>query len=103
MKALLHSLGILVLGLAVAGPISVATPAGAVTAAKKRVALVVGNAAYSGLPELTNPANDAVDMAKALKDLNFEVILKTDLDRSSMRKAIRQFQKKLINKLQLML
>ncbi len=34
--------------------------------AAKRVALVIGNGAYQKAPELTNPKNDAEDMAAAL-------------------------------------
>ncbi|MFC2251053.1 caspase family protein [Labrys portucalensis] len=45
----------------------------------KRVALVVGNAAYRhGLPALANPANDAAAVARTLSRLGFEVILLTD-------------------------
>ena len=96
LRAPLRKLGIAVLGLAMAVAIQT-PPAGAATAAaaKKRVALVVGNAAYTSLPALTNPRNDATDIAKALEGLKFEVILKTDLDLVAMRKAIRQFRKKL--------
>ena len=92
----LRKLGIAVLGLAMAVAIQT-PPAGAAVAvaAPKRVALVVGNTAYTSLPELTNPRNDATDIAKALEGLDFEVILKTDLDLTAMRKAIRQFRKKL--------
>ena len=45
--------------------------------AAKRVALVVGNGAYTASP-LKNPVNDARDVASALGRLGFEVILKTD-------------------------
>jgi len=45
------------------------------TEAVKRVALVIGNAAYPSAP-LSNPVNDAHDMAAALKKLNFDVIEK---------------------------
>jgi len=49
--------------------------------AAKRVALVIGNAAYSQAGTLANPVNDATDMANALKKFGFEVILGLDLDR----------------------
>ncbi len=42
--------------------------------AQKRVALVIGNSAYQSTPALTNPRNDATDMAAALKKLGFQVI-----------------------------
>ncbi len=47
--------------------------------AEKRVALVIGNSDYShkSLPSLNNAKKDATDMARKLKRLGFEVILKT--------------------------
>jgi hypothetical protein len=54
-----------------------AVAAGSVTArAEKRVALVVGNSAYQYTASLANPANDADDMAFALKKVGFDVIEK---------------------------
>src|SRR5262245_47458857 len=47
-------------------------------AAEKRIALVIGNAAYVHTAKLPNPGNDANDMATALKELGFEVILGLD-------------------------
>jgi uncharacterized caspase-like protein len=44
------------------------------------VALIIGNAAY--LP-LTNPRNDAEDVAATLGDLGFQVILGTDLNQQA--------------------
>ncbi|GAA4898005.1 caspase family protein [Ferrimonas pelagia] len=55
-----------------------------------RRALVIGNGQYRHAP-LSNPANDATDMAQALKQLDFQVTLLSDLDRSELRGAIRQF------------
>ena len=40
----------------------------------KRVALVVGNAAYKHAGELRNPRNDARDVADSLEKLGFTVI-----------------------------
>jgi len=48
--------------------------------ADKRVALVVGNSAYSAVAPLANPANDAADVAAKLKGLGFTVITGIDLD-----------------------
>ena len=42
--------------------------------AEKRVALVVGNSAYQHSGTLTNPTNDATDVAAALKKLGFQVL-----------------------------
>jgi uncharacterized caspase-like protein len=43
-------------------------------AAEKRVALVIGNAAYQNVPPLRNPSNDATDIATKLRDLGFDVV-----------------------------
>ena len=59
--------------------------------AEKRVALVVGNAAYRHSSALANPVNDARDMAASLGRLGFEVILGTDLDRQAFEQKIRAF------------
>ncbi|WP_395667082.1 caspase domain-containing protein, partial [Methylocella sp.] len=60
--------------------------------AERRVALVMGNAAYKN-PELVlpNARNDAEDVAAALKKLGFEVLLETDVDLAAAGKAIQQF------------
>ena len=63
--------------------------------AAKRVALVIGNAAYSQAGTLANPVNDATDMANALKKFSFEVILGLDLNRRSFDEKIRAFSKAL--------
>src|SRR5262245_5067232 len=59
--------------------------------ADTRVALVIGNGAYRNVPRLTNPANDAVDVAAALKLVGFETIVATDLDRAGMDEAAIRF------------
>jgi hypothetical protein len=59
--------------------------------AEKRVALVVGNAAYQNTPRLTNPVNDADDLADVLKVVGFAVTLERDLDKRGMERAIVQF------------
>ena len=38
----------------------------------KRLALVLGNSRYQDAPVLDNPANDAQDLAQALRNLGFE-------------------------------
>lgn len=60
----------------------------------KRVALVIGNAAYENSP-LKNPVNDAGDMEKMLKNLGFDVISRLNANQKQMEEAIRQFQTKL--------
>jgi len=69
-----------------------AVAAGSVTArAEKRVALVVGNSTYQYTASLANPANDADDMAFALKKVGFEVIAVKNVDKRSLEKAMADF------------
>jgi tetratricopeptide (TPR) repeat protein len=56
-----------------------------------RVALVIGNGKYRTVPELANPANDARDVAAALRALGFKVIEGYDLDGTGMRAKIGEF------------
>ena len=58
--------------------------------AARRVALVIGNAAYKTSP-LRNPVNDAKDVAAALKGLGFEVICKTDAGKRAMVDGVNAF------------
>ena len=64
---------------------------GSAHAAGRRLALVVGNAAYQHAPLLRNPRNDASDLAVALERLGFTVIKGIDLDKSAMDRTIQQF------------
>jgi len=61
---------------------------------EKRVALVVGNSKYPSAA-LRNPANDARDMAAALRKIGFDVIEKTDVTQKELNRAITQFGNKL--------
>ncbi len=63
-------------------------------ATEQRTALVIGNSAYETGP-LRNPANDAADMAQALKELGFNVVLKKNVRHQEMEEAIEDFGKKL--------
>lgn len=65
-------------------------------AAGKRVALVIGNAAYENAVPLKNPHNDAADMAAALERLGFEVVSGTDLTYDGMRDALKRFSASLV-------
>jgi uncharacterized caspase-like protein len=62
--------------------------------ADKRVALVLGNSNYLRAPKLTNPENDAEDLAGVLRGLNFEVIFKTDVDRRGLDLALEEFERR---------
>ena len=59
--------------------------------AQKRVALVVGNSAYQHTSKLTNPKNDATDVAAALRKLGFAVIEGFDLDKAAFDRKVRDF------------
>ncbi|NCR19893.1 MAG: hypothetical protein GPJ22_23170 [Microcystis aeruginosa LL13-03] len=59
-----------------------------------KVALVIGNANYEE-GALSNPVNDATDMAKALRELGFEVTLLQNQDLRSMENAINDFSRQL--------
>lgn len=59
--------------------------------AEQRVALLIGNAAYTSVPELENPVNDARDVADALESLNFRVFLGEDLTGADMRALFDRF------------
>ena len=84
-RALLASLGLALL----IGRADGATAAEAQT----RVALVIGEGAYQGVPALANPPNDAADVAAALKSLGFQVTVGVDLDQAKMTQAIADFGK----------
>jgi hypothetical protein len=59
--------------------------------ADNRVALVIGNGAYTNAPHLPNPPHDAEAVAAALKRTGFETILGIDLDQSGMQDAAIRF------------
>jgi uncharacterized caspase-like protein len=65
------------------------------THSQKRVALVIGNAAYQGSSKLRNPVNDAKAISKALNEVGFEVIEVTDATQKEMNRAITTFGSKL--------
>jgi sRNA-binding protein len=59
--------------------------------ADRRVALVIGNAAYQNTAGLANPVNDAEDLAAALAGVGFEVLLERNLSKRGMESAIARF------------
>ena len=63
-------------------------------AAQRRVALVVGNAAYATAP-LKNPANDARAIAQSLQQLGFEVQVHTNVGQKDFNRAITTFGERL--------
>jgi formylglycine-generating enzyme required for sulfatase activity len=58
--------------------------------AQSRSALVIGNGGYRKLPNLSNPVNDARDMAATLRKLGFSVSLLTDATLPQMEEAVRK-------------
>jgi Caspase domain len=63
--------------------------------AADRIALVVGNGNYQHTSRLKNPANDAEDLAAALRKIGFDVVEGRDLDRRGMEERLRLFAHKL--------
>ena len=61
----------------------------------RRMALIIGNGAYTNAPRLKNPANDATDIAEALSKLGFNVDHGVDLTQKQMKFMIREFGQKL--------
>lgn len=55
-----------------------------------KIALVIGNSAYHQ-GALTNPVNDAQDIAAALRKLGFKVIKVTDASKQAMRDAVKDY------------
>ena len=55
-----------------------------------RASLIIGNSNYKIAP-LKNSANDAIDMAKALRERDFDVTLKINASKREMETAIRIF------------
>ncbi|MFA6139238.1 MAG: caspase domain-containing protein, partial [Hyphomicrobium sp.] len=71
--------------------VSVSLLASGAATAEKRVALVVGNAAYKETAKLANPVNDANEIAAALKASGFDVILGLDVDKREFDTKVRNF------------
>jgi len=64
----------------------------ALAQSSKRVALLIGNATYSGsMTRLTNPPNDIAALRPALTQLGFEIAVVSNGDQKAMQRAIRTF------------
>jgi uncharacterized caspase-like protein len=63
----------------------------AATAQERRVALLIGNSAYTHATALPNAANDAQAMAGSLRALGFTVTVAQNQTVSGMRRALRDF------------
>jgi hypothetical protein len=61
----------------------------------RRIALVIGNGAYTSAPPLKNPPNDARDMSATLRTLGFDVTNGINVNQREMKRLIREFGQKL--------
>ena len=69
-----------------------AYPASADTAKPlKGVALIIGQSKYEHLAALANPANDAREMEKTLRELGFEPTVLTDLNTKKLKRDLENF------------
>lgn len=57
----------------------------------RRVALVIGNGAYQDAAPLSNPVNDALDLASTLRGIGFQVVEGHDLAKRDLERAIGEF------------
>ena len=62
--------------------------------ASNKLALIIGNGDYDNSP-LTNPVNDARDLAATLKDLGFDVIHKENIGYEEMEMSVTEFTESL--------
>ena len=77
--------------------LALSVPQGA-DAAERRVALIIGNGAYTHASELPNPRNDARAMADALRDIGFtSVMVAEDLDRVAFQRTLQKFTRETQN------
>ncbi|MBW1994515.1 MAG: SUMF1/EgtB/PvdO family nonheme iron enzyme [Deltaproteobacteria bacterium] len=68
-------------------------PTASMSKQEKRIALVIGNGLYAQSP-LLSPANDANNMAAALKQCNFNVLKEINADKQRILKTLRAFTQK---------
>jgi Caspase domain len=61
------------------------------TISGERVALVIGNSAYTAAAPLDNPRNDALAMSSLLQNAGFEVSSQVDTTLEQLQKAVTQF------------
>ena len=78
---------------AIGGAVLAMVLAPAAAWADKRVALVVGNAAYQAVPQLPNPSRDASAVARMFRDAGFDTV-ETQLNVGNLefKRAIRRFE-----------
>ncbi len=69
-------------------------PVASLQAASSKVALVIGNSAYAHAP-LTNPINDAHDMAAKLRGLRFDIVERDNIKMRQIGGTLSEFRSKL--------
>lgn len=66
--------------------------------AQRRVALIIGNSAYTNVAKLLNPGRDAAAVEAMLKAARFDVVQRhNDLDLVRMRRALRDFSDQVLD------
>ena len=70
----------------------------AVSMAEERVALVIGNGAYTNTSPLRNPQNDAKLISKSLREVGFTVLEHYNLDQKGLKRAVLEFGDVLLSK-----
>ena len=78
----------------VAASLVLAPVAAVPTYAEGRIALLIGNGAYSSFGELPNPRNDAEDVGAAFGRLGFDVTTVVDAGRGRMHEALQGFARR---------
>ena len=82
-------------GTAIVAALLVIAPVAAAPAhGEGRIALLVGNGAYSSFGELPNPRNDAEDVGAVLGRLGFDVTTVLDAGRGRMHEALQAFARR---------
>ncbi len=80
------------LGLMLAGPGASAAPS---DGGGRRVALVIGNQDYRYVEPLENPLNDTREIARILREADFDVTLGLDLGKKELEQTVRKFLREL--------
>ncbi|MBM3554529.1 MAG: hypothetical protein FJX47_03120, partial [Alphaproteobacteria bacterium] len=79
---------LVVLGL---GVLLAGAPADEARAQDRRIALIIGVDNYKALPKLNNAVKDARDLDARLRGLGWQTILRTDVGRREMARAVSEF------------
>ncbi|TYC50454.1 hypothetical protein FMN50_23590 [Rhodobacterales bacterium] len=91
-RAVCMGLFVLPLGLALS---ATGADAAAPSDEGRRVALVIGNQDYRYVDPLLNPENDTNEIARILREADFDVTLGVNLDKKQMEEVVRRFLREL--------